>query len=121
MQREREFPSWQTPEQRKATAKLRAEHDAMARFKCNLFRFWRVCRDKRCRRARGCAGDMHACFRRHWDALTEEERQWGRALLAALAQGNTMRQAIAAADAERARYRAFQEKLRPLASGAGAR
>jgi hypothetical protein len=114
------FAPWQTPEQRQFQAKLRAEDDAMARFKCNLFRFWRACHEKRCRRARTCAGDMHACFEHHWRALTEEERQWGRALLAALAAGNTIEAAIDAADAEAARFAAFAEKLRTQAAGVGA-
>ena len=118
MLRETEFPAWQTPEQRKATAEIRARHDAATRLRCNLFRFWRVCRDKPCRRAQTCVGDMHKCFERHWRALSEEERQWLRAWLVALAEGKTPGEAARFADAEAARFAAFTEKLRAQA-GAG--
>ncbi len=31
---------------------------------CNLFKFWRACRDKRCKRHRRCCGDTSECLKR---------------------------------------------------------
>ena len=40
------------------------ESELQARRYCDAFALWRQCRDKRCRRRRGCAGDAHACVKR---------------------------------------------------------
>jgi hypothetical protein len=31
---------------------------------CNIFRFWRACRYKPCRKAKTCSGDARACLKR---------------------------------------------------------
>jgi hypothetical protein len=44
--------------------RVAAESELQARRYCEAFALWRQCRDKRCRRQRGCTGDAHACLKR---------------------------------------------------------
>ena len=44
-------------------ARFAAERARLQRHYCNLFEFWRACRDKRCRRALRCCGDASDCLK----------------------------------------------------------
>lgn len=76
---------------------------------CTAFLFWKACRSKGCRRARGCAGrDPDACFERWWPHLPEEFKVQFRAFMTALKQGLPRADALKAAATETARWRALQ-------------
>jgi hypothetical protein len=45
-------------------ARFDAEKARVRRHYCTLFRFWRTCRSKPCRRMRACMGDPSACLKR---------------------------------------------------------
>src|ERR1700761_8035821 len=45
-------------------ARFDAEKARVQRHYCTLFKFWRGCRSKPCRRARACMGDANACLKR---------------------------------------------------------
>ncbi|MGA3308379.1 MAG: hypothetical protein ABSD08_07165 [Xanthobacteraceae bacterium] len=45
-------------------ARLNAEKALLARHYCTIFKFWRTCPLQRCRKARICSGDQHACLKR---------------------------------------------------------
>ncbi len=55
-------PAPLTPE--RYLARFTAEKATLARAYCDLFKFWRDCPCKRCRRARRCSGDHTICVRR---------------------------------------------------------
>ncbi len=46
-------------------ARFNAEKALLARHYCTIFKFWRSCPCKRCRKARICSGDQHACLKRN--------------------------------------------------------
>jgi len=56
-------------------ARLHAEKDRLARHYCNVFKFWRDCPFKRCRRGRACRGDQHACLQRR-EREVPRDIQW---------------------------------------------
>ena len=51
-----------------------AEREAAMRQLCSSppLSLWKVCRGKRCRRLKTCAGNADACFTRHWPRLTAD-------------------------------------------------
>ena len=51
-----------------------AEREAAMRQLCSSppLSLWKVCRGKRCRRLKTCAGDADACFTLHWPRLTAD-------------------------------------------------
>lgn len=51
-----------------------AEREAAMRQLCSKppLSLWKVCRGKRCRRLKTCAGNADACFTRHWPRLTAD-------------------------------------------------
>jgi hypothetical protein len=55
-------------------ARFDAEKLAVQRHYCTLFRFWRSCRHKPCRRARACAGDPHACLQSRIGAVLRDRQ-----------------------------------------------
>jgi len=68
-------PNQTTPEQ--YAARFNAEKAALQRAYCGIFKFWRSCPHKPCRKARACRGDAHACLKQgikdipyqtQWDA-----------------------------------------------------
>jgi len=44
-------------------ARFAAERARLQRHYCNLFKFWRACRDKHCRRHLRCCGDASECLK----------------------------------------------------------
>jgi hypothetical protein len=55
--------------------RLYAETERVQRYYCTLFKFWRSCRVKQCRRERACSGDEDACLKRSVDTVPRQE-QW---------------------------------------------
>ena len=59
-----------TTEQAKRAAQARymaqfdAARAALQRAYCDMFKFWRACAFKRCRRRRACLGDANLCLKR---------------------------------------------------------
>lgn len=49
-------------------------------------RLWRLCADRRCRRARGCRGEVIACAAGHWPAFS--------AVLETIMQGSRLGRAV---------------------------
>ena len=45
-------------------ARFEAEKSRVQRHYCTLFKFWRTCRSKPCRRTRACMGDASGCLMR---------------------------------------------------------
>jgi len=56
-------------------ARFNAEKAVLARHYCNIFKFWRTCPFKRCRKARTCSGDQTACLKRSGKEIPREI-QW---------------------------------------------
>jgi len=56
-------------------ARLNAEKALLARHYCIMFKFWRSCPFKRCRKARICSGDQNACLKRS-EKEVAREIQW---------------------------------------------
>jgi hypothetical protein len=59
--------------------------------------FWRVCRENRCKRARGCAGDVYACAARHFPLMPEETKAYLQKVFEGLRNGLTADEAHQAA------------------------
>jgi hypothetical protein len=55
-------------------ARFAAEAARLRRHYCNLFKFWRACRDKRCRRYVRCCGDSNECLKRRIDEIPRMEQ-----------------------------------------------
>jgi hypothetical protein len=56
-------------------ARFEAEKASLARHYCNVFKFWRTCPFKPCRKARLCSGDQNACLRRREKEISRHV-QW---------------------------------------------
>jgi hypothetical protein len=69
-----EFPSWQTPAQRRAQAEIWRRNDESVRTLNRALAFFRLCRLPGCRRAGDCKGDVHICFARHWALVPASEK-----------------------------------------------
>ena len=69
------------------------------------YRLWKVCSDKRCKRAQACAGDVDVCLRERWQPLVSpREKARLQKAVEFHAQGLSPREAAAAAAADIARY-----------------
>ena len=53
-----------------------AEQDAARRRLHNFLSFWRVCGEKRCKRGKGCRGDVSACAARHFPLVPDDTKAW---------------------------------------------
>jgi hypothetical protein len=56
-------------------ARFDAEKAALRRVYCGLFKFWRGCAHKPCRKARDCRGDAKACLKRRIEDVAYQD-QW---------------------------------------------
>jgi hypothetical protein len=63
----------QTPED--YAARFGAEKAALRRHYCNVFKFWRLCPLRACRKARSCGGDAEVCLKRRVREIPRE-LQW---------------------------------------------
>jgi hypothetical protein len=105
------FSEDQTPEQRKAQVAMSRKQDDRRRAMNNALGFWRICSKPICRRNHACSHDMHACFQRHWWPIPEDQKEWLRGALVATYGGATGDAVLRAADARRAEYLQFQERI----------
>jgi hypothetical protein len=65
-------------------ARFAAEAARLRLHYCNLFKFWRDCHDKNCRRQRHCRGDSNECLKRRIEEIPRMEQfQARQAVLAA--------------------------------------
>jgi hypothetical protein len=62
-----------TPEE--YVARFKAEKAWLQREYCNVFKFWRACRFKPCRKARVCRGDHNVCLKQALDNVPRDT-QW---------------------------------------------
>ena len=104
-------------EQRAWQKKADEEYAAMKRWQCNILSFWRVCQERSCRRARGCAGDSRACFERWWPIVPEELKIWLRTAMTSQAKGLSPADAVNAANAEVVRCRELDKHIHELMAG----
>lgn len=75
---EEEPMSKQTPNKftkERYAARFHAEKAALQRHYCTVFKFWRMCAFKRCRKARSCSGNAQLCLRRRVQEIAREA-QW---------------------------------------------
>ena len=77
----------------------------------DFFEFWMMCREKSCRRAQACIGELYPCFKRHWPLVPEGKKNWWRAFVKAWATGISKEAAACAADTEMERQRALHASL----------
>ena len=85
--------------------KAAADRDAGLRELCSRLRFWTVCGDKGCKRARACAGKAEACFARHWPLVPETIKVGVRAFIKASAAGMSKPEIAAEVERQRQRWR----------------
>jgi hypothetical protein len=64
---------------------------------CTGLRFWQFCRDRRCKRARQCAGDAEACFRHFWPIVPDNLKNKIRQAIVFMSEGMAPHEAAAAA------------------------
>ncbi len=81
-----------------------ADPEVFARHKNNTLKFWRMCREPRCRRGKACLGEAQPCFTRHWALMPEHEKMWLRFAIKARAAGATPQEAMKAGNDARERY-----------------
>jgi hypothetical protein len=61
---------------------------------CTFLKFWCVCTDRRCKRARQCAGDVEACFKLFWPHVPDDIKNEIRQAFKFMADGMPPRQAV---------------------------
>jgi hypothetical protein len=49
-----------------------------ARLYADVLEFWKICRCKKCKRHRRCAGEVMACLRRHMPSVAEHNHEAAR-------------------------------------------
>ena len=77
-----------TMSQERYVARFHAEKAVLARHYCNVFKFWRDCPCKRCRRERVCCGDQHACLKRRQNEVPRQIQWRARQQILALTPAN---------------------------------
>ncbi len=87
-------------------------YDEYRRTTCTLLLFWTVC-GSRCRRAKACMGDPHACFKRWWPHVPEEVKNWFRFSIKARQAGMTPAEASRHVKAEMARWNEIERGWGP--------
>ena len=78
-----------------------------------VLQFWIDCADKQCLRAKGCRGDVDACFRRYWPQVPEELKVWMRAGITARNKGLSVQEAGRVAEAEVERWCGAHDESKP--------
>ena len=103
---------------RKTSAPARSYEEtgeSAQRLTYNFLGFWKVCNNKRCRRAHACAGDLRACSKRHWTQVPQDVKSWIYAGITARCEGASPAEAVRIADEKMARFAASK----PLAGAIG--
>lgn len=81
-------------------------------FAADYFSFHAVCKNRTCRRAKRCEGGaLPPCFTAFWPHIEEREKMRFRGFIKALANRASVKDAIAAGDAEAARSDAIERQL----------
>ena len=107
----RQYGEDQTPVHRRVQLQIWAQHDAHRR-KCNtMFRFWKVCPDGACKRAKSCAGNPHACFFRWWPHVPQDFKISFRAIVKAMCAGASAKEAARAGHDAVARAHELDERF----------
>lgn|GEM_PF-5987293 len=76
------------------------QREEVRRWTNDRFMFWLVCEHRACKRNEGCAGDPYACHARWWPFVPERYKVRHRAIVAARAEGRSVEEALAHAEAE---------------------
>jgi hypothetical protein len=63
------------PSAEQYAARFHAEKAVLQRHYCNVFKFWRACPLRRCRRERICGGDANVCLKRREPEIPRD-MQW---------------------------------------------
>jgi hypothetical protein len=53
-------------------ARFKAEKAQLQRHYCTVFKFWRSCPYKPCRKVRACAGDQHTCLKENANGVPRD-------------------------------------------------
>jgi hypothetical protein len=77
----------------------------------NGFKFWVMCRARRCQRVRGCAGEPVACFARFWAIVPEDFKLRCHTIVEGRLQGMSPEDAIAYADNKLAQFKAIEAQF----------
>jgi hypothetical protein len=112
MPRQRSLP--ETPSEAEAAATPEEPELSNAEFKRMLgngFKFWVMCRARRCQRARGCAGEPVACFARFWAIVPEDFKLRCHGIVEARTRGMSPEEAIAYADNKLAQFKAIEAQF----------
>ena len=105
---QRNFSRTDAAEDEKKRAQAQAQRDNEARRRqeiegrrglCTHLRFWQFCADRRCKRARQCAGDVEACFNHFWPQVPEDIKAEIRQAILFMRDGMPPRQAASEARA----------------------
>jgi hypothetical protein len=77
---------------------------------CTTLLFWHICRDKRCKRAHACAGDVAACFSRFWPQVPEDIKDTIRRMIELTRDGMPQPEAAIAAVRDIERRKTIEEE-----------
>jgi hypothetical protein len=72
--------------------------DAFYRSASDFWKFWDICSEKPCNRARACRGDVHRCRAKHLPVVSTEGKIWLHTVLLARFAGMSVAQACAQGD-----------------------
>jgi hypothetical protein len=112
---DREKRERQIEAQRENDARRREADEARRRM-FSAFSLWKICNDKRCKRAHACRGDVGICMNERWHVVIPAELKAKlQKIMALLAQGIDMREAIHLASADMARRKPADAANMPAA------
>jgi hypothetical protein len=83
-------PTERVSKRGKAATAMAPMHPAVLGKFNDALRLWQICEQPVCRRRHRCSNDTYACFKRHWAAMPEEEKEYWRGAFKA---GKTTRSA----------------------------
>jgi hypothetical protein len=84
-------------EAQRENERFRREQIEARRKLCTFLLFWQFCADRRCTRARRCAGDVEACVRHFWPHVPEDLKNEIRQTIKFTSEGMSPREAAIAA------------------------
>ena len=79
---------------------------------CTFLKFWTVCADRRCTRARQCASDVEACFGLFWPLVPEDNKDKIRQAIVFMNDGMAAGEAAVAAIAYVAQRKRIEEETK---------
>jgi hypothetical protein len=96
--------------QRENDARRREEIE-YRRHLCTSLWFWQFCRDRRCKRAHKCAGDVEVCFNHFWPHVPDDFKNKIRQAIKLASEGMPPRQAASEACAFVAQRKRIDEEM----------